>query len=144
MHGKPGFPEDVGITEELRPVPVNGHDDGAATEKAPVGEAKITDGALGTHTECQDGDGDAAGVAYVSHPSTCQQHQVGIAEGVAAVLAQEEGAAGGEKPPRRSPKIAGDAQGLQCRAAGRWASAHTKTGSVGLQNGSGWPQNQLG
>ena len=44
---------------------------------------------------------------------TCEQHQVGVAQGVAAVVAQEEGAFRRQEPPRRPAEVTGDAQGFQ-------------------------------
>lgn len=63
LHGKPRPPEDVGVAEELRPVPVDGHHDGLAAEKAPVGETEITDGTFGGEVGGQFGDRGHRGVS---------------------------------------------------------------------------------
>lgn len=63
MHGEPRPPEDVGVAEELRPVAVDGHHEGLAAEKAPVGETEIADGAFGGRWGAQFGDGGHRGVS---------------------------------------------------------------------------------
>ena len=119
-HSDPWPPEDVGVAQQLHSVPVDGDDDGPTSKEPPVGEAEITDGAfLGGGDTWRGWDVGGGGTLW-GHPTpspprgpTCQQHQVGIAEGIAAVVAQEEGAVGGQKPPCCPTEVAWDAQGFQ-------------------------------